>query len=683
MSQVQNLFETELPMLTFCFRHEAQALILREIRGISPCGEANSPAPGTAPLELLWTSTGDRIVPDPGARCGRSSRPASDPSLFVIGLRSEDILIWVGICDQAGPTAISPSRTTKPRVTQCGELPRSSIDDGAEMNAGPTVAESKMIIPHLEIGLRSDGRRASHRLATSLVHLQRHHTSTETLISIPRYIIAPRSPPFETIQMASPELPVLDLAQTLARLPPPPSSDLKRQTRAALADPSSPVPILVALDDDPTGTQTCNTVAVLTTWPTDVLEAELRRTPAGGGFFILTNSRSLGPEAAEALLAEICTNLKAASGATGIPVEVVLRGDSTLRGHFPLEVDVAEKIMGEADACLLCPFFLQGGRYTIDDVHYVAEGDKLVPAAQTPFARDATFGYRSSNLRDYVEEKTGGRVKRDAVELLSLDLIRKGGADAVLKHLLSVPKGSVVIVNATTDEDVDIVVLAVLKAAAEGKRYVYRTGAAFVSARLGIAQIPPISPRQLDLNPGAGGLVIAGSYVPKTTAQLAVLRESSGDRLTTIEIQVEDLLRGAESSAKTIREAIHTAEREICRGQDVLVMTSRKLVVGTDAGKSLEIGSVVAHALVEFLVNLKTKPRYIIAKGGITSSDMATKGLRMKRAMILGQAGAGIPLWRCDEESSKWAGIPYVVFPGNVGAEDALFKLVDSWRDGE
>lgn len=483
--------------------------------------------------------------------------------------------------------------------------------------------------------------------------------------------------------MASPELPILDLAPTIACLPPPPSSDLRQQTRVALTDPSSPVPILVALDDDPTGTQTCNNVAVLTTWTAAVLEAELRRTPVGGGFFILTNSRSLGPDAAEALIAEICTNLKAASGATGIPVEVVLRGDSTLRGHFPLEVDVAEKIMGEADACLLCPFFLQGGRYTIDDVHYVAEAEKLVPAAQTPFARDATFGYRSSNLRDYVEEKTGGRIKRDAIESLSLDLIRRGGTDAVLKHLLSVPKGSVLIVNATTDEDVDTVVLAVLKAAAQGNRYVYRTGAAFVSARLGIAQIPPISPRQLDLKPGAGGLVIAGSYVPNTTAQLAVLRESSGDRLTTIEIQVEDLLGAAESSEKTVRDAIQTAEVEISRGQDVLVMTSRKLVVGTDAAKSLEIGSVVAQSLVEFLVKLSTKPRYVVAKGGITSSDMATKGLRMKRAMILGQAGSGIPLWRCDEESSKWAGIPYVVFPGNVGAEDALFKLVDSWRNGK
>lgn len=483
--------------------------------------------------------------------------------------------------------------------------------------------------------------------------------------------------------MASPELPVLDLAATLANLPPPPSSDLKQQTRAALIDPNSPVPILVALDDDPTGTQTCNNVAVLTTWTVSVLEAELRGTPAGGGFFILTNSRSLGPDAAEALISEICTNLKAASGATSVPVEVVLRGDSTLRGHFPLEVDVAERVLGEADACLLCPFFLQGGRYTVDDVHYVAEGDKLVPAAQTPFARDATFGYRSSNLRDYVQEKTGGRVKRDAVESLSLDLIRKGGTEGVLRHLLSVPKGSVVIVNATKDEDVDTVVLAVLKAAAEGKRYIYRTGAAFVSARLGIRQIPPISPHQLDLKPGVGGLVIAGSYVPKTTAQLAVLRESSGDRLTTIEIQVEDLLVSAESSAKTVRDAIQTAENEISRGQDVLVMTSRKLVVGNDAAKSLEIGSVVAHALVEFLVNLRAKPRYIIAKGGITSSDMATKGLRMRRAMILGQAGSGIPLWRCDEETSKWPGLPYVVFPGNVGAEDALFKLVDTWRVGK
>lgn len=59
---------------------------------------------------------------------------------------------------------------------------------------------------------------------------------------------------------------------------------------------------------------------------------------------------------------------------------------------------------------------------------------------------------------------------------------------------------------------------------------------------------------------------------------------------------------------------------------------------------------------------------------------MATKGLKMKRGLIVGQAAPGVPLWRCDEPSSKWAGLPYVVFPGNVGSEQTLYDVVERWR---
>jgi uncharacterized protein YgbK (DUF1537 family) len=67
-------------------------------------------------------------------------------------------------------------------------------------------------------------------------------------------------------------------------------------------------------------------------------------------------------------------------------------------------------------------------------------------------------------------------------------------------------------------------------------------------------------------------------------------------------------------------------------------------------------------------------------QGGITSSDMATKALGMKAATVVGQAAPGVPLWECLEETSKYSGLPYVVFPGNVGSASALFEVVDGWR---
>lgn len=109
-------------------------------------------------------------------------------------------------------------------------------------------------------------------------------------------------------------------------------------------------------------------------------------------------------------------------------------------------------------------------------------------------------------------------------------------------------------------------------------------------------------------------------------------------------------------------------------------MTSRKLITGGDELSSLAIGGRVAEALVEVLKRVKVRPRVVIAKGGITSSDAATKGLGIKRAMILGQAAPGVPLWRCDEETARHRGVPFVVFPGNVGGVETLGEIVEGWR---
>lgn len=283
-------------------------------------------------------------------------------------------------------------------------------------------------------------------------------------------------------------------------------------------------------------------------------------------------------------------------------------------------------------------------------------------------------------MRDWVVEKSKGEIDREKVVGIQIEDIRNGGPDKVEEILMSVESGSVVVVNAAAEEDIDVVVLGILKASAAGKRFLFRSAAALVSARLGISPIPPVSAEQLNLDSSVGGLIIAGSYVPKTTAQLKSLRERSGSKLTTVELSVHKLLESPEVAEQELEHALYIAESELQRPQDVLIMTSRELVTGADEAKSLDIGSVIAAALVSFLTRLKTRPRYIIAKGGITSSDMATKGLNMKRAKVVGQAAAGVPLWESTESTCKHPGLPYVVFPGNVGREDTLFEVVDRWR---
>ena len=252
----------------------------------------------------------------------------------------------------------------------------------------------------------------------------------------------------------------------------------------------------------------------------------------------------------------------------------------------------------------------------------------LVPAAQTPFAKDASFGYKNSNLIEYVIEKSKGKIEESKVTSVSLEEIRKGGPDAVTRNLMSLDKGSVVIVNAVVDEDMEVFVQGLMATQAQGKRYIYRTGAAFVSTRLGIEQIPPLTPEDLDMDvspSSTGGLIIAGSYVPKTTEQLKVLVDGRGDKLTKIELDVVELLASPENTKETIQSSVDRAAKLIKDGQDVLLMTSRNLVTAEDEESNLKIGAIIASSLVEFLKLLEVRPRYIIAKVAFSHSTHATE----------------------------------------------------------
>lgn len=472
--------------------------------------------------------------------------------------------------------------------------------------------------------------------------------------------------------------------QTLDDLPPEYASDVLGRITEVVG--SDATPVLVVLDDDPTGTQTCHDIDVLMAWDSTTLDYEFSL--GVKGFFILTNSRALPPTDARRLIVEITENVTKAAEKAAKSVEIVLRGDSTLRGHLPAEPEAVEEVLGKFDAWIVAPFFFEGGRLTIDDIHYVKEGDLLVPASQTPFAQDATFGYKNSNLRKYVMEKCGSRFDESSFVSITLDDIRHHGPAGVTQKLLSAPPGSVVIVNAAAESDMRVFVAGLLEAEINDRRYLYRTGAAFVSTRLGITRIPPLTLQDLGVSATTidhqpGGLLIAGSYVPKTTAQLRCLRESRGDKLVVIELEVAELIASPAAARAAVVKAAGEASQKLGAGQDVLVMTSRTLIRGGDALSSLEIGSKVAQALVQLVELIEVRPRYLIAKGGITSSDAATKGLKMRRARILGQAAPGVPLWRCDEETSRHPGVPYVVFPGNVGSDETLAEIVQAWAIGE
>jgi len=464
------------------------------------------------------------------------------------------------------------------------------------------------------------------------------------------------------------------LAELFASLPPEWPEDLLPAIQAQVKASGTKI---VVLDDDPTGTQTVHDVTVLTQWSADSLVIEFGS--AESVVYVLTNSRSMPLSEAEEVNRAIAANLKSARQRTGREFVVVSRSDSTLRGHFPGEVDaLVDGLSEEFDGTIIAPFFLEGGRYTVNDIHYVAEGEWLIPAAETPYARDPAFGYGSSNLRDWVSEKLNGAVASAGVVTISLDIIRNGGPDAVRAALGGVSGGQVCVVNAVSYRDLEVFVAGLLDAESRGKRFIYRTAASFVRVRGGISPHELLTSDDLAApDRTSGGLVVVGSFVEKTSRQVEAVRSALKDILF-IEVSVPQLLCEETGDAEIDRVAAQ-ARNAVRTGRDVMICTSRQLLTGRDEEASLRIGKTVSQALVAIVERLGVRPGWMIAKGGITSSDIATQALAVKRTRALGQAIPGVPIWRLGPES-RWPGLTYVVFPGNVGGDCAVAEMIQILR---
>ena len=429
--------------------------------------------------------------------------------------------------------------------------------------------------------------------------------------------------------------------------------------------------ITVILDDDPTGTQTVHGISVLTTWDLHLLIDQFNSDEKS--FFVLTNSRAFPQDIAYNLMIEVCNNLEEAAAFTNKSFNIILRGDSTLRGHFPTEPNAVEKVLGEYDRWIVCPFFEEGGRITLDDIHYIKEGDKLIPVAESPFAKDASFGYSNSDLKKWIEEKTNGSIKEYEIGSLKSQNIASEGESYVLNMLRKPTKTWVV--NATTMAEMRIFASACRQLEEEGLTLLYRTAASFVQAYLQIDKKPLLSLQEItdpirSTGSKNGGLVVAGSYVPKTTEQLRYLLDVPG--IHSIELTTDVLLGKTEID---LDHTIETINKKISSGETVVIYTSRTLIKDDDAVKNLVIGNHISGILVKIVRNISVRPDFLIAKGGITSSDIASKGLNVKKARILGQALPGVPVWSLGNES-RFPGLPYIVFAGNVGEPKTLEILV-------
>lgn len=437
--------------------------------------------------------------------------------------------------------------------------------------------------------------------------------------------------------------------------------------------------VLVVLDDDPTGTQSVAGLPVLTAWePDDFAWALGTGAPA---VYVLTNTRSLPPPEAAAVNREVVRGALAA--AQGRRITFVSRSDSTLRGHFPLEPDtVADEVDAATggtdliDGVVLVPAFPEAGRITLAGTHYLRGADgALVPVAATEFARDGSFGYSHSHLPAWVEEKTSGRVAAADVLVLDLATIRSG-PDAVASALAGIADRRVVVADSVSDSDLRALASGLAEAERRGTNLLYRVGPPFVRARIGQEARAPLTALEVFGADGrsSGGLVVVGSHVSVTTRQLARLVELRPD-MAVVQLDVPRLLDD-EAAGVEIDRAVERVVAALVSG-DAVLQTSRTLVTGGKPEENLRIARRVSAALVQVVERAAATchPRFVIGKGGITSSDIAVHALRIRHGEIVGPMLPGIiSLWRAVD--GPFAEMPYVVFAGNVGDDDALEAVV-------
>ncbi|TNJ47209.1 hypothetical protein KFZ70_04540 [Tamlana fucoidanivorans] len=426
----------------------------------------------------------------------------------------------------------------------------------------------------------------------------------------------------------------------------------------------------IVIDDDPTGNQTVYNIPLLTTWDVNTLSSEFKKgTPT---FFLLTNSRSLTEKQSTTLYTQIANNIIEASKVTNRDFTLISRSDSTLRGHFS-EVNVLKNTLLLQDAItVVIPVMFEGGRVTVNDTHYIKHENTLTPVNETPFSQDHTFGYKHAVLPQWIEEKTQGDVKATDVYTVSLESIRTQNMQALVEEIKNIHSASYTIINALNYHDLDKVTQALLLAEQQGKSIIYRTSSSFVPSYIGLKPQGLLNTEAIiDKENTHGGITIVGSYVPKSSLQLNnALKHFSEE--TIIEVDVNKVL-GA-SATNYLNNLSATIDKLISNGKDIIVFTSRKLITGSDANTTINIAGKVSNALVTLVKNLQTRPKYLLAKGGITSNDLAIKGLGMKQSTVLGQIEPGIPVWEMGAET-KFPNLLYIVFPGNVGNENTLLNI--------
>ena len=446
---------------------------------------------------------------------------------------------------------------------------------------------------------------------------------------------------------------------------------------------------IIIFDDDPTGSQTVYGCPLLLNWDEQTLEeAFLKSSPL---IFILANTRSLSSVLAVQKTREICSSIKKFFLRQGFSKDdyfYISRGDSTLRGHGVLEPEILAEELGPFHATFHIPAFLEGGRTTENGIHYL----NGIPVHKTDFGRDNIFGFSTSDLAKWIEEKSFGKIQAENIlhiQIKELDMAfnNEDGFKSLLSFLSKLENNISVVVDAKLPHHLKTLARAI-KVVSREKKFLFRTAASFINS---LSELPP-NPKdtadlvslksknnQLEYKPG---LIMVGSHVQLATDQLEVLMK---DKLCEgLEIPVSKLadifaLEDSQEEILKLEKILLSKIDDILDIKKVPVLyTSREEIKFSSYSRRMNFGLELAEFMAVLVGKINNKFGYIISKGGITTQLLLQKGLDFKQVDLKGQILPGLSIVKSNSDKYD---LPVVTFPGNLGNDKTLlesFRLMES-----
>jgi len=446
---------------------------------------------------------------------------------------------------------------------------------------------------------------------------------------------------------------------------------------------------IIIFDDDPTGSQTVYGCPLLLNWDEQNLEKAFKQ--SSPLIFILANTRSLSSVLAVKKTREICSSIKKFFLRQGYSKDdyfYISRGDSTLRGHGVLEPSTIAEELGPFHATFHIPAFLEGGRTTEDGIHYL----NGIPVHMTDFGNDKLFGFSTSNLAQWIEEKSLGKIQ--AKNILHLDikqldiaLYNQDGFESLLTFLSKLENNISVVVDAKLPHHLEILARAI-KVVSKEKRFLFRTAASFINSLSGLPPNPKDTADLVSLKSKNNefeykpGLIMVGSHVKLATDQLEVLlKDNSCEGLEIPVSKLADIfaLEDCQEEILVLEKALLSKIDDILDVKKVPVLyTSREEIKFSSCSKRMNFGLELAEFMAILVGKINNKFGYIISKGGITTQLLLQKGLNFKQVDLKGQILPGLSIVTSNSDQYD---LPVVTFPGNLGNEKTLlesFRLMES-----